>query len=79
MGKTATDAVKLFVETGKADLLIREGADQKKGVLSEFFAPPVTQGVGTTETKFFVDAAHSKVSIKRLNITYIKIYRFLFG
>lgn len=62
-GSTATDPVKLFVETGKADLLVRERAEEKKGILSEFFAPPVTQGVGTTETKFFVDAFHSKVGI----------------
>ncbi|GIX74090.1 spondin-2 [Caerostris extrusa] len=63
LGKLASDSVKLFVETGKADMLIRESAVQKRGVLSEFFAPPVTQGVGTTETQFFADAAHSKVSV----------------
>ncbi|GFR04505.1 spondin-2 [Trichonephila clavata] len=63
LGKTASDSIKSFVETGKADMLIRESAQQKKGVLSEFFAPPVTQGVGATEAKFFVDASHDKVSI----------------
>ncbi|GFT53566.1 spondin-2 [Nephila pilipes] len=63
LGKIASDSIKSFVETGKADMLIRESAQQKKGVLSEFFAPPVTQGVGTTEAKLFVDASHDKVSI----------------
>lgn len=62
MGKTSSDSLKLFVETGKTELLIKEGAEEKKGILSEFFAPPVFQGVGATETKFFVDAFHSKVS-----------------
>ena len=62
LGETASDSLKLFVETGKADLFLREGAEQKKGILSEFFAPPVLQGVGITETKFFVDIFHPKVS-----------------
>ncbi|XP_054708830.1 spondin-2-like [Uloborus diversus] len=63
LGKIASDSVKMFVETGKAEMLIREGADQKRGILTEFFAPPITKGVGSTETKFFVDASHSKVSM----------------
>ncbi|GFU57473.1 spondin-2 [Trichonephila clavipes] len=61
LGKIASDSMKSFVETGKTDMLIRESVQQKKGVLSEFFAPPVTQGVGTTDSKFFVDASHDKV------------------
>ncbi|CAL1264985.1 unnamed protein product [Larinioides sclopetarius] len=63
LGKLASDSVKLFVETGKADMLIRESPPQKRGVLSEFFAPPILQGVGTTEAKFFTDASHDKVSV----------------
>lgn len=61
LGEIASDSLKLFVETGRADLFIREGAEEKKGILSEFFAPPVLQGVGTTEAKFFVDIFHPKV------------------
>ncbi|KAG8175410.1 hypothetical protein JTE90_012203 [Oedothorax gibbosus] len=62
LGKTASDSLKVFIETGKSDLLIREGKQQKRGVLSEFFAPPVQKGVGVTEAVFFADALHSKVS-----------------
>ncbi|XP_042896010.1 spondin-2 [Parasteatoda tepidariorum] len=63
LGKTASDSVKMFIETGKADLLIRESAEQKRGILSEFFAPPLSQGVGNTQATFFVDSTHSKVSM----------------
>ncbi|XP_014240679.1 spondin-1-like [Cimex lectularius] len=60
VGTTASPEVKNFAETGKWELADGQGT---QGVLDHFTAPPVTTGQGRTETQFFLDGNHSKVSI----------------
>lgn len=62
LGTKASDGVKLLAEESKTDKLDAESQGQG-GILDEFLAPPVTVGVGKTETLFFVDGNHSKVSL----------------
>ncbi|XP_045595554.1 spondin-2 [Procambarus clarkii] len=62
MGETASEGLKQFAELGQTDVLDAQSQGEG-GVLDEFNAPPVTQGVGETQAEFFVDGNHSKVSL----------------
>lgn len=64
MGKTASPGMKMFVETGKTDVL--ETESQSKGrdrVYDEFTIPLISSGGGRSEANFFVDGNHSLVSL----------------
>ncbi|XP_042211697.1 uncharacterized protein LOC121859092 isoform X2 [Homarus americanus] len=61
-GEVADPAVKTFSETGRSDLIDQQ-AQGENGVLDAFNTPPITQGVGTAESHFFVDGNHSRVSL----------------
>lgn len=58
----ASEGVKMFAETGKTDIFDSE-SQGAGGIYDEFFAPPINAGVGKTDTHFFVDGNHSKVSL----------------
>nr|CAD7257081.1 unnamed protein product [Timema shepardi] len=62
LGTRASSGVKLFAETGSADLLERLGQGDG-GVMDEFLAPAVSAGGGRTEATFFVDGNHSRGKI----------------
>ncbi|VEN36281.1 unnamed protein product, partial [Callosobruchus maculatus] len=62
LGERSSAGVKLFTETGRADIL-EEQSQGEGGVYDEFNAPPLSQGVGRTEAEFFVDGNHSRVSL----------------
>ncbi|KAL7646433.1 UNVERIFIED_CONTAM: hypothetical protein RMT77_003346 [Armadillidium vulgare] len=57
----ASKGMKEFAEGGATDVL-EEESQGDGGVFDEFKAPPVTKGVGKSETEFFVDGNHSLVS-----------------
>nr|CAD7452186.1 unnamed protein product [Timema tahoe] len=59
VGRTASEGLKLFAETGRSHLLELEN---DAGVLDQFSGSPVPSGQGTSSTRFFVDSAHSRVS-----------------
>lgn len=61
LGQKSSAGIKTFAESGKTDTL-EEQSQGEGGVYDEFTAPPVTSGVGRTETDFFVDGNHSKVN-----------------
>ncbi|RXG70797.1 Spondin-2 [Armadillidium vulgare] len=54
----ASKGMKEFAEGGATDVL-EEESQGDGGVFDEFKAPPVTKGVGKSETEFFVDGNHS--------------------
>lgn len=58
LGQQASPGVKVFSETGRADLLDAAGE-----VFDEFTAPSIPSGVGRSETQFFIDGNHSRVCI----------------
>ncbi|XP_049812883.1 spondin-2-like [Schistocerca nitens] len=62
VGAVASPGLRVLAETGRADLLDAALGQPAAGVLDQFTAPPVRAGVGRTETHFFVDTNHSKVS-----------------
>ncbi|CAG9857591.1 unnamed protein product [Phyllotreta striolata] len=62
LGQKSSEGVKTFAETGKSDILDGQG-QLDGGVYDEFTAPSIAAGVGRTETRFFVDGNHSKVSL----------------
>ncbi|CAG7830857.1 unnamed protein product [Allacma fusca] len=62
IGEMASDGLKKFAETGLSDLL-DEYSQGASGVLDAFNAPAIGQGVGETETQFFLDSNHSRVSM----------------
>nr|CAD7440266.1 unnamed protein product [Timema bartmani] len=62
LGTRASSGVKLFAETGSADLLEQRGQGDG-GVMDEFLAPAVSAGGGRTEATFFVDGNHSRGKI----------------
>ena len=59
IGSTVSDGVRQFVETGVTDKLELETAS--KTFLDAVLAPPITAGVGLTNTTIFVDTNHTKV------------------
>lgn len=63
LGSTASDAMKLFLETGKTDRLVQEAQGSQSGILDEFYAPEIQQGAGVTESEFMADTNHTKVSV----------------
>ncbi|XP_056642503.1 spondin-2 [Diorhabda sublineata] len=62
LGQKSSAGIKEFAETGRSELL-EEQSQGEGGVYDEFNAPPIPSGVGRTETEFFVDGNHSKVSL----------------
>nr|CAD7572877.1 unnamed protein product [Timema californicum] len=58
VGRTASEGLRLFAETGRSHLLELEN---DIGVLDQFSGSPVPSGLGTSSTRFFVDSAHSRV------------------
>ncbi|KAK8734062.1 hypothetical protein OTU49_005995 [Cherax quadricarinatus] len=62
MGETASEGLKQFAELGQTEVLDAQSQGQG-GILDEFNAPPITQGVGETQAECFVDGNHSKVSL----------------
>lgn len=62
IGQLANAALKSFAETGKSDDL-DEQSQGANGVFDEFSAPAIPSSTGRTETEFFVDGNHSRVSI----------------
>ncbi|XP_024935582.1 spondin-2 isoform X2 [Cephus cinctus] len=57
-GLEATPEVRLIAEKGSGEIL-----EQRKGVRDVFAAGRILQGVGMTETIFYSDAKHTKVSV----------------
>ena len=62
LGKKASKGLKIFAETGKTDIL-EELSQGEDGIYDEFTASPIATGSGRTESEFFVDGNHSRVSI----------------
>lgn len=60
MGHPASAAVKQFVETSRSDLLTEA---RHSAVLDTFVLPPINSGAGRSESQFFVDGNHSRVSL----------------
>lgn len=60
IGEAASDGLKLFSETGQTDSLEAQ-SQGAGGVYDEFSAPPISSGVGSSRTQFFVDGNHTKV------------------
>ena len=52
--------MKQFAEEGATDVL-EEQSQGEGGIFDEFNAPAIPEGIGTTETEFFVDGNHSMV------------------
>ncbi|XP_039283369.1 spondin-2 [Nilaparvata lugens] len=63
VGRRASPGVKELAETGVAEALDAAEAQGDAGVLDAFLAPPIAQGAGRTETQFFVDGNHTRVSL----------------
>lgn len=65
-GATASEAVRVFAKTGRSDKLDDGGGGGEGGneetVLDTFVAPSVASGAARTQTQFFVDGNHSRVS-----------------
>ncbi|KAK6638871.1 hypothetical protein RUM43_007141 [Polyplax serrata] len=61
-GKKASKGLKAFAETGRTDIL-EEQSQGDDGIYDEFTASAIPTGAGRTETEFFVDGNHSRVSI----------------
>ncbi|XP_037780834.1 uncharacterized protein LOC119577182 isoform X2 [Penaeus monodon] len=61
-GETASPEVKAFAETGRSDGFDKYGQGND-GALDVFSAPPIPQGVGETQSEFFVDGNHSRISL----------------
>ncbi|XP_042888720.1 uncharacterized protein LOC122264087 [Penaeus japonicus] len=61
-GESASPEVKTFAETGRSDGFDKYGQGND-GVLDVFSAPAITQGVGESESEFFVDGNHSRISL----------------
>ncbi|KAJ4451409.1 hypothetical protein ANN_02871, partial [Periplaneta americana] len=62
VGERASDGLKLFCETGQSDGLEAQ-SQGGGGVLDEFNGPAITMGKGSSETEFFVDGNHTRVSV----------------
>ena len=60
MGQQASEALKQFVETGRGDLLTET---RQASVFDEFLLPPISNGGGRSESQFFVDGNHNRVSL----------------
>lgn len=60
VGHLASAAVKQFVETSRGDLLTET---RQSSVFDEFVLPPINSGAGRSESQFFVDGNHSRVSL----------------
>ncbi|XP_057380781.1 spondin-1-like [Daphnia carinata] len=58
----ATRGLKLFAEDGRSDYLDTQSQGEG-GIYDEFNAPAILSGEGKTETEFFVDGNHSRVSL----------------
>ncbi|XP_076316878.1 spondin-2-like [Tachypleus tridentatus] len=63
LGDTASDGLKVFVETGTSDDIFDGRSQGKEGVLDAFSAPAISTGVGETEVDVFLDSNHTKVSL----------------
>lgn len=62
LGEDASEGLKKFAEKGDSNMLDAH-SQGSGGVLDEFNAPPIPQGVGETSSDFLVDGNHSKVSL----------------
>lgn len=62
LGAPASPGVRTFAESGKADSLPDEGQGHY-GLFDIFSAAPISSGAGRTESQFFVDGNHSRVSL----------------
>ncbi|XP_042238329.1 spondin-2-like isoform X2 [Homarus americanus] len=62
MGEAASEGLKQFAEQGQTEVLDAHSQGEG-GVFDEFNAPPVPEGAGETQTEFFVDGNHSRVSL----------------
>ncbi|XP_045523128.1 spondin-2 [Pieris brassicae] len=58
LGRRVSPAIKQFAETGRLDSL-----GSSPGTLDVFGAPAIGQGSGRSESEFFVDGNHSRVSV----------------
>ncbi|CAF4850705.1 unnamed protein product [Pieris macdunnoughi] len=58
LGRRVSPAIKQFAETGRLDTL-----GSSPGTLDVFGAPSIGQGAGRSESEFFVDGNHSRVSV----------------
>lgn len=61
LGSTISDGVRQFVETGSTDKLEIETSTMT--FLDAVLAPPITTGVGESNTTIFVDTNHTKISL----------------
>jgi len=71
-GTPASDSVRMFAKTGRSDKLDDGGGEEVNGgssggavednVLNTFVAPSVSTGAAWTQSQFFVDGNHSRVS-----------------
>lgn len=61
-GESASPEVKTFAESGRSDGFDKYGQGND-GVLDVFSAPAIPQGVGESESEFFVDGNHSRISL----------------
>jgi len=72
-GTPASESVRMFAKTGRSDKLDDGGGEGLNGgsgggavedkVLNTFVAPSVSTGAAWTQSQFFVDGNHSRVSI----------------
>ncbi|KAJ9573470.1 hypothetical protein L9F63_009130 [Diploptera punctata] len=62
VGRTANDGLKMFSETGQTDGLVERGQGED-GVFDQFNGPSIPTGEGHSETQFFVNGNHTKVSV----------------
>lgn len=60
MGQKASAPVKQFVETSRSELLTQT---KQASVFDEFVLAPINSGSGRSESQFFVDGNHSRVSL----------------
>lgn len=62
LGTAASAGLRTFVESGQADTLSDVGQGHL-GLFDIFSAAPIAAGAGRTESQFFVDGNHSRVSV----------------
>ena len=59
--QVASEGLKEFAEVGGTHVL-EEESQGVGGIFDEFNAPPISEGVGISESEFFVDGNHSMVN-----------------